>query len=182
MWLKVGWCELTLFFLFNLIRSNKLLNRLTQKVRFKKNSTSSPWKRRKTSPSAIFCATGAWGLRHLLIEWFKPIKGFSGICVRFRWVQFISWKINDIFFLLEIASGSGSGVTYRPSSKITAIAPYLWKTLRSLSCSSEISRRRFSSLSFSLISPNILAFCSIGLARLSRTRLISLKDWKSYVR
>ena len=31
-------------------------------VRFKKNSTPSPWKHRKTTSSAIFCATGAWGL------------------------------------------------------------------------------------------------------------------------
>ena len=28
-------------------------------VRLKKNSTPSPWKRRKTTSSAIFCATGA---------------------------------------------------------------------------------------------------------------------------
>ena len=28
----------------------------------KKNSTPSPWKRRKTTSSAIFCATSAWGL------------------------------------------------------------------------------------------------------------------------
>ena len=31
-------------------------------VRFKKNSTPSPWKCRKTTSSAIFCATGARGL------------------------------------------------------------------------------------------------------------------------
>ena len=31
-------------------------------VRFKKNSTSSPWKGRKTTSSATFCATGVWGL------------------------------------------------------------------------------------------------------------------------
>ena len=30
-------------------------------VRFKKNSTPSPWKRRKTNSSAIFCGTGALG-------------------------------------------------------------------------------------------------------------------------
>ena len=28
-----------------------------------KNSTPSPWKRRKITSSATFCATGAWGLK-----------------------------------------------------------------------------------------------------------------------
>ena len=31
-------------------------------VRLKKYSNPSPWKRRKTTSSAVFCATGAWGL------------------------------------------------------------------------------------------------------------------------
>ena len=36
-------------------------------VRFKK-STSSAWKRRKTTSTAIFCATGAWGLSKLILS------------------------------------------------------------------------------------------------------------------
>ena len=32
-------------------------------VRLKKSSTFSLWKRRKTTSSAIFCATGVWGLK-----------------------------------------------------------------------------------------------------------------------
>ena len=37
-----------------------------------KNSTPSPWKRRKNNSSAIFCATGAWRLSRLaLINWYS---------------------------------------------------------------------------------------------------------------
>ena len=39
-----------------------------------KNSTPSPWKRRKTSSSATFCATGVWGLKNLMIHWVLKIK------------------------------------------------------------------------------------------------------------
>ena len=42
-----------------------------------KNSTSSPWKCRKTTSSAVFCATGAWVLRNEFFSrarnWFSKI-------------------------------------------------------------------------------------------------------------
>ena len=55
-------------------------------VRFKKNSTPSPWKYRKTTTSALFCATGAWGL--------KPFELTCPIRQRGRWNFHCSSIIN----------------------------------------------------------------------------------------
>ena len=53
---------------------NKILRGVSE-VRFKKNSTPSPWKRRKTS-SAIFCATGALGLNDRFHGYADPWYNF----------------------------------------------------------------------------------------------------------
>ena len=52
------WKGLNLFFPKDLHQKSEGVN----EVRFKKNSTPSPWKRRKTTSSATLCATGVWGL------------------------------------------------------------------------------------------------------------------------
>ena len=54
-------------------------------VRFKKNSTPSPWKRRKTTLSAIFCATSAWGLRSNFHTVVGIIEGSMTIFLKWRW-------------------------------------------------------------------------------------------------
>ena len=36
-----------------------------------KKSTPSPWKRRKTTSSAISCATGVWGLRQKVLDFIE---------------------------------------------------------------------------------------------------------------
>ena len=52
--------ERALIGIFQKMRIKNL--RAVSEVRFKKKSTPSPWKRQKTTTSAIVCATGAWGL------------------------------------------------------------------------------------------------------------------------
>ena len=56
--MKSGWAKIGIFQKMSI----KNLRRGVSEVRFKKNSTPPPWKRRKTTSSAIFCATGAGGL------------------------------------------------------------------------------------------------------------------------
>ena len=48
---------------------------------FKKNSTPSPWKRQKTTSSAIFRATGAWGLSFLfdLKAFREPLSHYKSV-------------------------------------------------------------------------------------------------------
>ena len=58
-WLKTG-----LKSLFSRRCASKIWGGVSE-VRFKKNSTLSPWKRRKNNSSATFCATGVWGLKML---------------------------------------------------------------------------------------------------------------------
>ena len=55
-------------------RGDKLKILLYILTDLKKNSTPSPWKCRKTTSSAFFCATGAWGL-----------NCFSGLILRIQW-------------------------------------------------------------------------------------------------
>ena len=99
-------------------------------VQLKENSTPSPWKRRKTTSSAIFCATSAWGLnfhqklKYLYFEtlfthpsWknLKPFVGGSSACENcvpetwqtsplWGWTNYWSLNIKD-----ELSGGDISG-------------------------------------------------------------------------
>ena len=67
-------------------------------VRFKKNSTPSPWKRQKTTSSAVFCATGVWGLIFFL--------GFYGILTIWIFRNFFEPRDfnsqDSVFFLISL--------------------------------------------------------------------------------
>ena len=53
-----------------------------------KNSTPSPWKPRKTSSSAVFCAKGVWGLNSLDEE-FQNSQTFQSFKLYFWYVYFL---------------------------------------------------------------------------------------------
>ena len=76
-------------------------------VRLKK-STPSPWKRRKTTSSATFCATGAWGLRtkskwsfyNLKLAFWNIIAKISGYWLRPLHRLSFYWFIRTVLTIL----------------------------------------------------------------------------------
>ena len=86
---------------FSKRRASKIWGRISD-VRFKKNSTPSPWKRRKTSQSAIFCTTGVWGLTFFT---FNRVATTFSICYieKLTFDQFVAFiGVVGLKFCLEI--------------------------------------------------------------------------------
>ena len=104
-------------------------------VRLKKNSTLSPWKRRKTTSSVTFCATSAWGLTHMKFKCLMPfekvfiydlkfIKGF----IRYRIRG--SSKATRCYFTRHFGSNK-SGFNFSISPNLHDSALSLWLRLAS---------------------------------------------------
>ena len=70
-----------------------------------KNSTPSPWKRRKTTSSAFFCATGAWLLKTEFNE-FEQIQNYQ--IQIFGWVRmFVSKNEQNVWQMTWLTTMAG---------------------------------------------------------------------------
>ena len=91
-----------------------------------KNSTPSPWNCQKTTSSAVFCATGVWGLTLLSLEtFFKKIFWWLTLCNDFvrvgPWVGsfWILSSVNGFNGITGIFSGAISSAQSASRKKIS---------------------------------------------------------------
>ena len=106
----------------------------------KKNSTPSPWKRRKPTSSATFCATGVWGLTSFFMSlvyiWYffrsalsyilvNIIKYYKYVCIFYHKHIFVKWSP-------WTASVRSTGYLYDHCLclRISYLADFLWNAFK----------------------------------------------------